>query len=159
MLKRNWKRLQPHSLRHAMELCLEYAREVHHLSVDRVADRMGVNKWTLYKWIPDEKLPVHLVRAFEHACECPHCYVTRYLCHSARLLAIPMPTGRQASAREINALQASCTRAVDHLLRFVEGEAHVEDTLEALTQTMEDLAWHRGSVERSRQPDFEFEES
>lgn len=33
MTRRNWKRIRPHSLRYALELCKEHARERRNLSV------------------------------------------------------------------------------------------------------------------------------
>ena len=58
MRRRNWKRVNPTSLRHAMELCLDYGREKRNLSVDRVADLMGMpSKYTLYKWLENGRMP------------------------------------------------------------------------------------------------------
>lgn len=156
MPRRNWKRLQPTNLDHAMRLCLEYAKETRNLSVERVADRMGVKHWTLYKYVDNGSLPSHLIRAFEHACECPYHYLTRYLCHSAHLMAIDLPTGRKAQAQEINALQSSCTSAIDALLKFGAGVLSADETITALTATMEDLAYHRAEVERVALPELDF---
>ena len=48
--RRNWKRLQPTSLRNALELCKEHARERLNRSVERIADEMGItDHWTVYK--------------------------------------------------------------------------------------------------------------
>jgi len=58
MTKRNWKRVQPSSLRNALELCKDYAKERHNLSVERIADRMGLSDhWTVYKWIQTGRIP------------------------------------------------------------------------------------------------------
>lgn len=158
MSRRNWKQLQPTTQDHAMRLCLEWAKETKNLSVERVADRMGIKHWTLYKYVDNGSLPSHLIRPFEHACECPHHYLTRYLCHSAHLLAINLPLGRKAGAREINALQGSCTGAIDALLKFAAGELDTGSTLAALTATLEDLAYHRAEVERVSLPELDFGE-
>jgi hypothetical protein len=37
--RRNWNALQPSSLRQALELCKEYARERRNLSVERIAEK------------------------------------------------------------------------------------------------------------------------
>lgn len=158
MYRRNWKRLQPSSMGHAMRLLLEYAKEVHNLSVERVADRMGIKHWTLYKYADGGSLPSHLIRPLEHACECPYQYLTRYIAHSGHLMTIAIPTGRKAKAKNINALQSSCTTAIDALLRFAERHISADETLQALTATMEDLAWHRAEVERTDLPELDFGE-
>ncbi|MDO5940617.1 hypothetical protein [Burkholderia cepacia] len=69
MSRRNWKRVRPMSLRHALELCKDYAKERHNLSVERIAERMGLaDHWTLYKWFQSGRMPLNLVRPFESAC-------------------------------------------------------------------------------------------
>ena len=42
MTRRNWKRIQPTSLRNALELCKDHAKERHNLSVERIAEQMGL---------------------------------------------------------------------------------------------------------------------
>ena len=46
MSRRNWKTLQPTSLREAMELCKDHARERLNKGVERIADDMGVSDTT-----------------------------------------------------------------------------------------------------------------
>ena len=155
--RRNWKRIQPNSLNHAQELCLLHARERLNRSVDQVADLMGLtNKWVLYKWIQNGRIPTVLIRPFEAACGIN--YVTRYLAHSDHKLLIDIPTGKRASDNDINTLQVCFTDAVALLLRFYGGQAESGETLSALTSTMERLAWHRGEVERHQHPEFDFTE-
>ncbi|WP_026608705.1 hypothetical protein [Methylocaldum szegediense] len=154
----HWKRQQPRSLRHGMELCLEHARVKANASVDRIADLMGLaNKWVLYKWMESGRLPAVLIRPFETACGID--YVTRYLSHSARKLLVDIPTGRKATGRDINSLQASFAEAVAVLLRHYEGKTPVDETVAALTGVLEELAWHRAEVERRAAPQMDvFEE-
>ncbi|AOE92049.1 hypothetical protein LBM341_03799 (plasmid) [Ralstonia solanacearum] len=55
--RRNWKRIRPTSLRHALELCKDYAKERHNLSVERIAESMGLaDHWTLYKWFQNGRM-------------------------------------------------------------------------------------------------------
>jgi len=42
MIRRDWKRLRAASLVEALRLCKAYAQERANLSVERIADRMGV---------------------------------------------------------------------------------------------------------------------
>ena len=155
MPRRNWKRVTVTSLRHAMELCLEHAREKHNHNVDRIADLMGLaNKWNLYKWLESGRMPASLIRPFESACGIM--LVTRYLAHSSDFLIIEIPTGRKATAKQINALQGSLNEAFGHLIRFVEGESSAEETAASLVSAMEDLAFHKRNVEKANQPELDF---
>ncbi|MDP2549473.1 hypothetical protein Q8W24_16710, partial [Oceanobacter sp. 4_MG-2023] len=69
MAKQNWKRIQPRSLKHAMELCVDHAKAVKNLSVERIADLIGITShYTLYKWLDEARMPALMIRPFEHAC-------------------------------------------------------------------------------------------
>lgn len=153
MTRRNWKRIQPHSLRNAMELCKDKALE-QGLSIERIADRTFLNDhWTLYKWIANGRMPASYIRAFEETCGVD--FITRWLAASAGKLLIDIPTGRNASAEEMQVLQGVLNDTVGQLLQFYAGKANTSDTLAAIGQAMEGLAWHRGNVEKHLQPELE----
>lgn len=157
MGRRNWKRIQPASFSHAMELCLLHAKERHNRSVDQVADLMGLaNKWVIYKWVESGKLPGILIRPFEHACGID--YVTRYIAHSNHKLLIDIPTGRAVTENDIHELQSHFNDALGLLLKFRHGDQNTDETIAAITTVLQDLAWHRGNVEKSAQPELDFEE-
>ena len=85
MSRRRWKLIRPTSLRNAMELCKEYAREVHNKGMQRIADEMGVtDHWTVYKWLQTARMPACMIRPYEQACGCD--YITRWIAASARYL-------------------------------------------------------------------------
>ena len=154
MTKRNWKRLQPHSLRHALELCKEHAREQRNLSVERIAELMGLtDHWTLYKYFQSGRIPANLIRPFETVCGID--FVTRWLASSAGRLLIEVPTGRDPSAQDIQILQGALNDTVGQLLRFYAGNADATDTLALIQHAMQGLAWHRGNVEKHLQPELE----
>lgn len=154
MTRRSWKNRQPASLRQAMEWCLEHARERLNRSVDRVAELMGLSsRWIIYKWLESGRLPAILIRPFEEACGIT--YVTRFIGHSAHKLLIDIPTGRKATGKDINTLQASCTEVVSSLLAFYEGKTGTEETLAALYTAMEELAYQQRTVEKHQQPELE----
>lgn len=156
-MRRNWNRIQPTSLRHALELCKDYAKERHNLSVERIAERMGLtDHWTLYKWFQNGRMPLNLVRPFEVTCGID--YVTRWQAASANKLFIDIPTGRNANASDMQILQELLNTAVGQLLQFYGGKAETSDTLAAIQQAMEGLAWHRGNVEKHAQPELDFQE-
>lgn len=136
-----------------MEACIEFARERHQLSIERIADRMGLpSHWALYKWMQSGSMPIRLIPAFEHACGCQ--FFTRYLCTAAHLLAVEMPTGRRTAAVDIALVQTQCAEAVTALIEFTAGQRSQPDTLAALTTAMEALATERGHVEKSHQPEL-----
>ena len=157
MSQRNWKRVQPRDLRDAMDLCVEYAKAKHNRSVDSVAELMGeVNKWTLYKWMQEASLPLRLVKPFEHACGID--YVSRWLAMSGNKLVIDIPKGRKGGPQDIQALQAATHDAIGVLMKFYEDKTNAEDTLAALQTALERMAWHKGNVEKYRQPELPFDD-
>ena len=157
MIRRNWKRIQPTSLRNALELCKDFAKERHNLSVERIAESMGLtDHWTVYKWIQSGRIPANMIRPYETACGID--YVTRWLAASSGRLLIDIPTGRKADAADMQALQELLNTAVGQLLQFYGGKAEAGDTLAAIQQAMEGLAWHRGNVQKHAQPELDFEE-
>lgn len=154
MAKRNWKRTYPHSLRQAMELCVEYAREKKNQSVERIADLMGEEShFTLYKWIDSGRMPAIKIRPFEHACGID--FVTQYLAHSGGKMLIQMPTGKAAEHTDLNALSIASHEAVALLFKLHTGEAEATDAIAAVTTLMEDLAYQRGNIEKNQQPELE----
>lgn len=151
MPRRSWNKVRPNSLSHAMELCLEFAREKHQRSVDRVADLMGLqSKWNIYKWMQSGRLPANLIRPFEHACGAT--FVTQYVATSAHRLLVNIPVGRAAAGEDIHALQAALTDAVRQLLRYRDGEASADDVLAAIEHGMGGLAYQWVNVQQADQP-------
>lgn len=153
MSRRNWKKVRANNLRHAMELCLEFAREKQNLSVDRVADLMGLpSKWTLYKWLENGRIPAVLIRPFEHACGAD--YMTLYIAASSNRLVVDIPSGRKATNAEVNELQGSFSDAMGLLIRFYQGQSAAEDTITALNHVMGGIAWHSENVSKSQTPEL-----
>lgn len=156
MKKRNWKRLQPTSQRHAMQLCKDYARERHNLSVERIAERMGLqDHWIIYKWIENGRIPAILIPAYESVCGIN--FVTRWLAASSDHLLIPIPVGRKSSSTDIQALQEVLNTAAGALLQFQAGNTETTDVLAAIQNGMEGLAWHRENVRKHTEPELDFE--
>ena len=158
MMKRNWKRQVPTSLRHALELCKDFAKERHNLSVERIAERMGeADHWTLYKWLQTGRIPAVLIPAYEAACGVD--FVTRWLASAAGKLVIDIPTGRKLKANDVAALQETLHATVGSLMDFYAGKQGAETALAAVMQGLQSLAWHKGNVEQHEQPQFEFGDS
>jgi len=154
MRRRNWKRVHPSSLRHAMELCLDYGREKQNLSVDRVSDLMGMpSKWVLYKWMENGRMPAVMIRPFEHACGAT--FVTQYIGASAQKLLIDIPTGKTATQDDLLDLQSVLNDAVGLLAKFYRGAVEADEVIGGVTQAMGQLAGHRGNVEKAKSPELE----
>lgn len=156
MSRQNWRAVRPLDLRDAMDWCTKYAKAKHNRSVDTVADLMGVNKWTLYKWMAEADMPARLIKNFEHACGID--YVSRWLVISSGKLVIDVPKGKACGAKDIQRLQTANNDAVGALLKFYDDLADVDATLAAIQAALEQTAWHRGNVEKYRQPELPFDE-
>ncbi|OXS19843.1 hypothetical protein CGU37_22250 [Pseudomonas fluorescens] len=156
MNRRRWKNVRPTSLRHALELCKDFAIDVHNKSVQRIADEMGLpDHWALYKWLQTGRMPANLIRPYERVCNCD--YVTRWIAASAGRLTIEMPTGRNCTAQDTQVLQELLTTAAGKLLAFYAKNSEADETLAAIQAAMEGLAWHRGNVSQTQHPQLELE--
>lgn len=158
MKKRNWKAVQPRDWQDAQDLCLQYAKEKHNRSVDSVALLMGeMNKWTLYKQIESGGLPLRSIKAFEHACGID--FVSRWLVQSGgNRIVIEMPRGRQCDAGDMNALSTVLNESIGALLKFYSDKQDADATLAAIQSALEGLVYHKGNVEKYRQPELPFDE-
>lgn len=153
MSRRNWNKVQPSSIRHAMELCVEHGRERQNLSVERIAELMGLaGHHSLYKWLAEGRMPAVAIRPFEHACGAT--FLSRYIAHSAGMITMPIPRGSKAEARDINTLQACLTESVTALIQFHDNKLPAEECLAALKTAMESLGWHHANVEKSDRPEL-----
>ncbi|GBL46238.1 phage protein [Sulfuriferula multivorans] len=154
MTRRNWKRCQPTSLRHAIELCKDHAKEVRNLSVERIAELMGEEShWTVYGWLRDGAMPLRKVAAYENVCRCD--YITRWMAHSAGKMLIDIPNGRLTDATDVHALQGLLNGAVGALIAFAQGQSEANQVMGEVTHAMEGLAWHRANVAKAQQPELE----
>ena len=154
-MRRDWKRIRPISLVHAMRLCTEFALERHNLSVARIADRMGVSLDCLYKWLATGKLPAVQIPTLELACGCS--YVSTWLAMSAGKLVIDRPKGRKADATDLVEFNSGFAKALQMLGDFHQGKATAQDTLAALQLHLEAAAWHHSNVARHATPELDFE--
>ncbi|GKT19744.1 hypothetical protein AVHY2522_23595 [Acidovorax sp. SUPP2522] len=155
MSRRNWKHLRANSLVHALRLCKEFAQERRNLSVERIADRMGVTHDSLYKWLGTGRMPAILVPAYELACGCH--YVTDWYAAAAGRLSIPMPTGRNVGQADLLAVNSSCAAALQLLTAFYADPSAADPTatLDALRTHLEQVAFHHHNVARYAAPELE----
>lgn len=156
MTRRNWKRVRPRSMTEALRLCKEFAQERHNLSVERIADRMGVTHDSLYKWLATGRLPAILIPAYEHVCGCS--FVSEWLAVSAGKLVIDMPTGSKGTPEALMEVNTSCAAALQLLTAFYAAPkgADTEATLAALRTHMEQVAFHHHNVASYATPELDF---
>lgn len=156
MSRRNWRTVNPRSLREAIELCKDYALEKHRRSVERIAELAGEeSQWTVYGWLRDGSIPGKKIHAFQHACGCD--FITRYLAHSSGLLLVPIPPGRRIDVDDVHRLQSTLNSAVSALLGFATGSMDADQVANEITTAMEALAWHRENAQRSHQPELDLD--
>jgi hypothetical protein len=152
---RDWKRLQPISLRHALELSKDHARVKLNRSVERIANEMGLaDHWWLYKIFQSGRLPANLIRPFETACGIN--YVTRWIASSGGMLTIEIPSGRKLKDVDLVTLHTGFGTAVQMLTDLYAGKSDTASTIAALTAHMESIAWHRANVAQYSTPELDF---
>jgi len=156
MTRRNWKQVRPNSAIDALRLCKEYAQEKKNLSIERIADRMGVTHDSLYKWLSAGRLPFILLPAFEHACGCH--FASEWASASAGKVVINIPTGRAVTQGDLVELNSCFGAALKLLADFYSapGKADATETLAALTSHLSQVAWHHANVGQFTNPELEF---
>lgn len=157
MMRRNWKRVRPTSMVEALRLCKDYAQEKYNLSIERIADRMGVTHDSLYKWLATGRLPAILIPPFEHVCGCH--FASEWLAASAGKLVVTMPIGRSATQSDMVELNSCFAGALQLLTDFYKapGELDATETLAALTIHLRQVAWHHANVSQHATPELDFQ--
>lgn len=153
MSRRRWKTRVPTNLRQAMAWCLDYAREVHNLSVEGIATKMALaNHWSIYKWIENGRMPAVLIPAYEAACGID--FVSRFLAGAGGHLVVEIPNGKTCDAQDVMQLQGELSGAIKSLTDFYSGKQTAEDTLAQLKAAMQGLAYHHRNVEQHPHPEL-----
>ncbi|MBF5006380.1 hypothetical protein [Diaphorobacter caeni] len=152
-----WKNRRATSLVHALRMCKEYAQVRRNLSIERIADRMGVSHESLYKWLATGKLPAILLPSYELTCGVH--YASEWLAASAGRLVVPMPKGAKADDAELIAMNTSWAAAFQALNKFYSAPSAeaAESTLGALREHMAQVAYHQANVEQFATPELDFE--
>jgi hypothetical protein len=150
---KRWKSLHPSSLSEAMELCIDYAGE-HRRPVKVLADLMGVEAKTLYRWLSDTSMPLNRIRQFEMFCGVS--YISEYLCMArGDRVVIAIPAGKKAGVLELAQVQGAFADAMALMVRFYEHGDSAEETVSALTNTLVQLAYQRSNVMKSSAPELD----
>ena len=152
-----WKAYQPTSCRDALHQCKAYAQEARNLSVERIADQMGLpDHWALYKWIESGRFPFVLIPAYESACGIN--LPSRWLAATQRRLLVDMPVGRAATENDLVQLGTGFQQAVQLLSDFYKsnGATDPAPVLAALRSHLESVAHHHFNVAGFSQPELDF---
>ena len=153
MSRRRWKNRVPTNLRQAMVWCMDYAREVHNLSVEGIATKMGqANHWSIYKWVENGRMPAVLIPAYEAACGID--FVSRFLAGTGGRLVVEIPSGKSCDAKDVMQLQGELSGAIKSLTDFYSGKQDAVETLAQLKAAMQGLAYHHRNVEQHQTPEL-----
>ena len=137
-----------------MELCVEYATEVYRRPVKVLADLMGVEVKTLYRWLADTSMPLNKIRQFETFCGAS--FISDYLClaHGDKVV-VSIPAGKKAGVEDLAEVQGNFAQAIALLSRFYQNGDDLEQTVSALTITLTQLAYQRSNVMKAATPELE----
>lgn len=146
----------PASLRAAFEADKAYALKHRRLSIERLAELLGTTPATLYKWLETDSMPIRVLIAWQHLTGASN--VVRYLASREGAVVIQIPHGRPPEADDIHVLQSTLNGAIGALLDFMRGHTDRDACMGKLSAGLESLAWHRANVEKTDQPELEFDQ-
>jgi hypothetical protein len=157
MRNRRWKTVRPTSLAEAMELCIEFAAEKRR-PIKVLADLMGIEVKTLYRWLADTSMPLNRVRQFETFCGVA--FVSDYLClaHGDKVV-VSIPSGKKPGVSDLALLHGSFADAMALLVRFHQDGIEVDATVQALTETLTQVAFQRNNVMKASAPELDLFEA
>lgn len=152
-MRRQHGRPVPSSLDEAIERQLDAATKLG-LPPKRMADLMGVELKTYYRWLSENSMPLNRVRQFEAFCRAS--FVSEYLCmaHGNRVV-IAIPSGRKATPTDLADMQATVTAAIAKLMRFCQDRTGAAETVAELTVALSQMAYHRENVLKAAEPELD----
>lgn len=136
-------------------MCKDYAKAKHNLSVERIADDMGMTASRLYQHLDTGDMPFSRVRVFQRVCRCN--FVTLYMAHGDDCMLIKIPNGKKMTDEQMLDLNATWHLAMTALTEFYKHNTNPNVALAKLTDHMAAAAWHRVNVEKALQPELDFE--
>ncbi|WP_054285916.1 hypothetical protein [Gulbenkiania mobilis] len=143
----------PTSLDEAIERQLDAAAKLG-LVPKKMADLMGVEVKTYYRWLAESSMPLNRVRQFEAFCKAS--YISEYLCTAqGNKVVIAIPCGKKAAVIELSEVQANAANAMALLARFYQDKVGLDETVSALSQVLSQVAYHRENVLKAGEPELE----
>lgn len=122
-----------------------------------MADLMGVELKTYYRWMTDGTMPLNRVLQFEALAGCH--FISEFLCifHGNKIV-IDIPTGKKVKTKDVASLQKLLAVTVSHLSDFYESNnKEVQVTLESLNQSLSALGFHQRNVQKAGFPELDFD--
>lgn len=149
---RRWKSIRPTSLSEAVDLATEFAA-ADGKPAKRMADFMGVELKTYYRWLAENSMPLNRIRQFEEFAGVS--FISEYLClaHGGKVV-INIPAGKKAGVADLAEVQAGFAEAIALLARFYQNGEALEETISALTTTLTQLAYQRSNVMKASAPEL-----
>jgi len=143
----------PTSLGDAIERQLDAAAKLG-LVPKKMADLMGVEVKTYYRWLAESSMPLNRVRQFEAFCKASH--ISEYLCTAqGNKVVIAIPSGKKAAVIELSEVQANAADAMALLARFYQDKVGLDETVSALSRVLSQVAYHRENVLKAGEPELE----
>lgn len=141
------------SLDEAIERQQEAANRIG-LVPKRMADLMGVEVKTYYRWMADSSMPLNRVRQYETFCKAS--FISEYLCTAhGNKVVITIPTGKKAKASDLGDMQANFGLVVMLLEQFYRDKVGLPETMAALNDVLSQVAYHRENVMKLAEPELE----
>jgi len=152
--KNRGKSTRAKSLSEAMQLSVDFATAEQRRTIKVLADLMGVEIKTLYRWLAETSMPLNRIRQFEEFCGAT--FISEYLCmaHGDKVV-VPIASGKAAKVTDLVEVQACFSEAMALLSRFYQNGDEIEPTLAALTTTLSQLAFQRSNVVKVSRPELE----
>lgn len=147
----------PGTLDEAIERQVEAAARLG-LVPKKMADLMGVEVKTYYRWLAESSMPLNRVRQFEAFCKASH--ISEYLCTAqGSQVVVSIPMGKKAAVADMADVQINAANAIALLARFYQDKDGLAETVAALTTVLSQVAYHRENVMKTGEPELElFEE-
>lgn len=124
------------------------------LVAKRMADLMGVELKTFYRWLADSSMPLNRVRQYETFCGAAH--ISEYLCTAhGNKVVITIPLGKKAKVVDLAEMQSGFAQVVVLLDSFYKEQSGLTETVTALTTVLSQVAYHRENVLKAGEPELE----
>ncbi|NHR06492.1 hypothetical protein HA052_14960 [Chromobacterium haemolyticum] len=145
----------PSSLDEAIERQVDAAAK-RGLVPKRMADLMGVEVKTYYRWLADSSMPLNRIRQFETFCMASH--ISEYLCmaHGDKVV-VAIPSGRSAKASDLGEMQANFGEVIMLLEQCYRDKTSIAETLTLLSVVLSQAAYHRENIRKICQPELDFQ--
>lgn len=148
------KPLHAITLSDATDACVESAARLRR-PAKVMAELMGVELKTYYRWLSDNSMPLRLLKQFEEFCGARH--ISEHLCvSSGSRIVIDIPTGRRPSVADLAQLQRAFADAAAALCRYYESGDERDAVIASLTSAMTQAAYHRANVAKDCAPELPF---